>query len=234
MKCVCSLNCVSVSLRKELIWHLTHLLVFLHQSLIFELLVRSLQAPWAHCITSDLCFSDQNLRVIMKAMSNMFSTVNQQAFGGEEGLLVGEHGGIVERMWVTSRGNTMIHWWRDTAAISFQAGVSVLNRFILPVQAYPLYCVSKLSSSTDIGEKENKKWPLVAPTVDSIHRLPVLHPVSGWMSGFCVVKDKSQGRILTRSLHHTLSQASKQGEHRWQEKARTRLSWGLHETSEKT
>lgn len=40
-----SLNVVSASLRKELIWHLTHLLVFLHQSLIFELLVRSLQAP---------------------------------------------------------------------------------------------------------------------------------------------------------------------------------------------
>lgn len=37
--------CLCVSLRKELIWHLTHLLVFLHQSLIFELLVRSLQAP---------------------------------------------------------------------------------------------------------------------------------------------------------------------------------------------
>lgn len=29
----------------------------------------------------------------------------------------------------------------------------VLARFILPAQTYPLYCVSKLSSGADTGEK---------------------------------------------------------------------------------
>ncbi len=42
------------------------------------------------------------------ADENMFSTVNQQAFGGEEGLLVGGAQGVVERIWVTLRGNTTI------------------------------------------------------------------------------------------------------------------------------
>lgn len=48
------------------------------------------------------------------ADENMFSTVNQQAFGGEEGLLVGEAQGAVERIWVTLRGKTTIQCWRDT------------------------------------------------------------------------------------------------------------------------
>lgn len=41
---------------------------------------------------------------------NMFSTVNRQAFGGEEGLLLGR----VTRIWVALRGNTMINCWSDS------------------------------------------------------------------------------------------------------------------------
>lgn len=45
---------------------------------------------------------------------------------------------------------------KGEAAVSLQAA-SLLNRFVTlsPVQAYPLYSVSKLSSSSGTGGKKN-------------------------------------------------------------------------------
>lgn len=84
----------------------------------------------------------------------MFSAVNQQAFGGEEGLPV-KGGGCKEDLNDFEREyyDSLMERYRRKATLSFQAVVWVLNRFVLPVQTYPLYCVSKLSSSTDTGEK---------------------------------------------------------------------------------
>lgn len=172
------------------------------------------------------------------ADENMFSTVNQQAFGGEEGLLVGwgwGWGGV-------QRGSEWLRegilWFADgeiqteSSYFVLSTGIGFKQIHITCADLSSLLCFKVIVQHRHW--RRRKKRALVAPTVDSIHRLPVLHPVSGWMSGFCAAEDKSQGRILTRSVHHTLSRASKQGEHRWQETARTSLGWGLHETSGKT
>lgn len=56
----------------------------------------SLKAPWAQCLTSDSCFSDQNVDVILKSLlaGNMFSTPNRRARGGEEGSPGGRTRGL--------------------------------------------------------------------------------------------------------------------------------------------
>lgn len=62
------------------------------------------------------------------ADENMFSTVNQQAFGGEEGLLVGEEGTGGCKEWHKEYDSLMSRY-KIKAAISFQVVLSVLNRF---------------------------------------------------------------------------------------------------------
>lgn len=91
---VFALWAMSVSLRKELIWHLTHLLVFLHQKP--DLWTASEEPPGTmsslHNIWLVFQWSKPTRHYESNADEDMFSTVNQQAVGGESGLLGAQRG----------------------------------------------------------------------------------------------------------------------------------------------
>lgn len=120
--------------------------------------------------------------------------------------------------------------YKQNTTTSFETVVLVLNKSILPVQRYPLYRVSVLSSSTDtrLDKRLNKKWLLAAPIVESIHRHPRLHLMSGWMSGFCAFEGESQKKVLR-------IQCRKQGEPQCLEKCKNqpqlRASWNIRKDS---
>lgn len=124
----------------------------------------------------------------------IFSQVNQWASGGEEGLLVRER---------RDRERELNRWskWHQEDALWFSEGESkyktaASNRF--GFKTYLCRLTGSLSCSR-VSEGEIKTGISSPPE--------------------CLVSDKPLRKILTRWLHHTLSQTGKQGVQWWQQKA---------------
>lgn len=146
---------------------------------------------------------------------NMFSALNRQAFGGEEGLLVGGTWRVIEKIWVTTqRKIQQINDSQIQKKSSFfppKVLLSVSNT-VLPALAYPLCCISELSSSADMHTESHKLENNQIKMGISCSRgwqYPQALSVGLNVCFLCGEKTNHKGGILTHWLHHTPSQASK-------------------------